>query len=157
MASESSEFWNGPVGKGVVIAGGVVLLGAVFWIFRPTSPALDASTHRVFIDSKTMQPFNVTLQEGMMVPIKAPSGGNTGYPAELCYWTKDGGTRKDPFPVLLKNVLDSNAGPTFCPDCGRLVRPHNPAPGSGVSVPPTEAEYSARRGNRADSLAGEGR
>jgi hypothetical protein len=157
MASESSEFWNGPFGKGIVIAGGVVFLGVVFWIFRPTNPAREASSQRIFIDSKTMQPFDVTLREGMMVPIKAPSGGNTGYPAELCYWTKDGGTRKTPYAVLLKNVLNPNAGPTFCPDCGRLVRPHNPAPGPGVSVPPTEAEYNARRGNRGDSLAGDNR
>ena len=157
MASESSEFWNGPIGKGTVIGAAVLCLVVLVCKLLPSNPALDASSRRVFIDSKTMQPFKVTLESGMMIPIKAPSGGNTGYPAELCYWTKDGGTRKDPYPVLLKNVLDPNAGPTFCPDCGRLVIGRNPAPEPGRAAPLTEAEYTARHGNRDDSLAGDGR
>jgi hypothetical protein len=80
---------------------------------------------------------------GQSIPIKAPSGNNSGYPAELCYWTKDGQAKTDPTPVLL-NVLVGKPGPTFCPDCGRLVVGHNPRPGAGVKAPMTQEEWKKR-------------
>ena len=109
-----------------------------------TSDAESLSAGRVFIDAKTNKPFNVTLKPGMSYPVEAPSGGKTGYPAEKCYWNKDGSVRKEPYYVLL-NSLAGKSEPTFCPDCGRLVRPHNPSPDSGAKLPPTEAEFKAGR------------
>jgi hypothetical protein len=64
---------------------------------------------------------------------------NTGYPAEACYWTADGGTKTEPTWVLMNAVL-GKPGPTFCPDCGRLVVARNPMPGPGVKPPPTQQE-----------------
>ena len=78
------------------------------------------------------------------VPAKAPSGGNTGYPSEKCYWTKDGKIKTEPTYVLL-NIYKNSSEPTFCPDCGRLVVSHNPAPVAGRSAPPTKGEYQKRR------------
>jgi len=102
----------------------------------------------MFIDAKTGKPYSIELKEGMPFPAPAPSGGNTGYPAEKCYWTKDGKEKKDPTYVLLNRFV-AKPEPTFCPDCGRLVVGHNPRPGDGVRPPPTQEEYSKRgSGNR---------
>ena len=63
------------------------------------SDAASLARERVFIDSSTMKPFNHDLVEGETIPVKAPSGNKTGYPAELCYWTKDGKTKTEPTAV----------------------------------------------------------
>jgi hypothetical protein len=134
-------------GAGVATAGALVVIALLVLIFSlrsaMTSDAEDMAAHRVYIDSTTMKPFNVTLKPGLELPCKAPSGGMTGYPAEACWWTRDGKIRSEPFYVLLKQTM-GKPGPTFCPDCGRLVVGHNPAPKPGSKPPPTEAEYRPR-------------
>jgi hypothetical protein len=142
-------FFDSAAGKiaAVVICAAALLI--LYVVARPRQTAADLSSRRTFICSETHKAFTVTLQPGMTIPVKSPySGKNTGYPAELCYWTRDGGVRKDPVPVLLKRTLDPSAGPTFCPDCGRLVVGHNPAPSPGKPPPPTEEEYAARHARR---------
>jgi hypothetical protein len=144
------EFLNSSKGKALSIGAVLLMLGvAGFLIFRSVGPSEGAalSRDRMFIDAKTGKGFNYELKGDDEVPVTAPSGGKTGYPAELCYWTKDGKPKTDPTPVLLKRWL-GDSGPTFCPDCGRLVVGHNPAPGPGVKPPPTQAEYKAPRGGR---------
>jgi hypothetical protein len=140
------EFLNSSRGRTIsLIAVAIVVLGAGFLIWKQLGPteAAALSADRTFIDSATGKPFEHELKIGDMIPVDAPSGGKTGYPAELCYWTKDGKPKDQPTAVLMKNLI-GQSGPTFCPDCGRLVVGHNPAPGPGVKVPPTEAEYNAR-------------
>jgi hypothetical protein len=122
----------------IAVAGVVVL-----WMMQQYSGKPEAgfqTSQRVFIDSTTMKPFNHELQAGESIPVKAPSGGNTGYQAELCYWTKDGKVKDEPTPVLLNEAV-GKPGPTFCPDCGRLVVGHNPRASSDATPPPTESEY----------------
>jgi len=132
----------------MITAGCVVLLGIIVLIFSVrgalTTEAESLSSNRVFVDAATNppKPFKVTVEPGMPNPVKAPSGGMTGYPAEECWWTKDGQPRKEPYYVLLNSTIDK-PGPTFCPDCGRLVVGHNPRPTPGRKPPPTEAEYKA--------------
>jgi hypothetical protein len=145
------EFFDSVAGK--VVAGVLLVVAAVvvFFALRNAvgpSEAARLANERWYIDSATGKPFRVTLRAGMEDPIEAPSGGRTGFPAELCFWTKDGQAKADPTPVLL-NAAVGKPGPTFCPDCGRLVVGHNPAPGPGVKPPPTEAEYKTR-GRSAD-------
>ena len=107
------------------------------------TPGAAESRDRMFVCSETHKAFKHRLERGESVPVMSPySGRNTGYPAELCYWTKDGEIRNDGFPVLLNQTL-GQAGPTFCPDCGRLVVGHNPRPHAGSKPPPTEQEYAA--------------
>ena len=151
MASGSAgerlrQFFDSTAGK---ITAVVIFLAALLILYvsaRPRNDAANLSARRTFICSETGKPFTAKVEIGMTIPIKSPySGKNTGYPAELCYWTKDGGVRKEPFPVLLKRSLDATAGPTFCPDCGRLVVGHNPTPSDAKGPPPTEQEYNARR------------
>src|SRR5271156_2095806 len=93
-----------------------------------------------YVCSQTGKPFKHRNVLGESVPVLSPySGANTGYPAEPCYWTADGGTKTEPTWVLLNQTL-GKPGPTFCPDCGRLVVPHNPPPTPGMRPPPTQRE-----------------
>jgi len=142
------DFLSGDKGKIVGVAVLVVGLGFAVYVFKGsfgTDSAVANANERVFVDKETGKPFNVDLKAGMKIPIKAPSGKQTGYPAELCWWTKDGKIRKEPFAVLLNSVKGVD-GPTFCPDCGRLVVGHNPRPaGPETKPPPTKEEYEARR------------
>ena len=134
-------------GAGVATAAGLLIIGLIAMVIAVrgalTSEAETLSANRVFVDSTTMKPFKVTLKEGMEIPCKAPSGGMTGYPSEECWWTKDGKVRSEPYYVLLNEAL-GKPGPTFCPDCGRLVVGHNPHPQPGSRPPPTQAEYKGR-------------
>ena len=128
----------------MTVAAVLVLVGVYFGYqalrgFASTEGAR-LSADRMFIDAKTGKPFEATLKPGMPFPLSAPSGGNTGYPAEACYWTKDGKTKDIPTYVLL-NSYAGKPEPTFCPDCGRLVRGHNPRPVEGMTAPPTQEEY----------------
>jgi len=146
MIEALRKFFNSSAGKGTALVLVLIGLGVLIWAIKGNfgeSDAASLSADRIFIDSSTMKPFNHTLKEGEALPCKAPSGGNTGYQAELCYWTKDGKTKDQPTPVLLNEAV-GKPGPTFCPDCGRLVVGHNPAPAPGRRPPPTQAEYKPR-------------
>jgi hypothetical protein len=140
------EFLRGPGGRGAAIAVLILGLATAGWsIWRNVTPdqaVVDANSP-LFIDSETGQTFHTTLKVGMDVPVQSPyTGRATGYKAELCYWTKDGTAKTDPTAVLMNSDI-GKPGPTFCPDCGRLVVGHNPMPGPGVRPPPTRAEWLA--------------
>lgn len=125
----------------------VVVIVALFALksFFGMSPAEAATRDRLFMCSETEKSFHFTVDKGVTIPVHSPySGKDTGYPAELCYWTKDGKPKTDPTPVLL-NSYKNVAGPTFCPDCGRLVVGHNPVPDDNSKTPPTRQEYEARQ------------
>jgi hypothetical protein len=140
MASTSGKVLS------IAVVGVAALVAAVLvWrSFGAPSEIVDANT-RLFVDVKTGKPFRRELKTGMRYPIDAPSGEKTGYPAEACLWNADGSERKEPFAVVLNSEL-GKPEPTFCTDCGRLVIPHNPAPGPGIKPPPKKEEYTPRRG-----------
>jgi hypothetical protein len=131
-------------GGKAVAAGAIVLCiaaaGWSIWANVGSNEAVSAANDPWFVDAATGKPFHAQLKEGMSIPIQAPSGQLTGYMAELCYWTKDGHPKTDPTPVLM-NADIGKSGPTFCPDCGRLVVPHNPPAIEGHRPPPTREEY----------------
>jgi hypothetical protein len=136
-----------PAGKAAAIMLCVVAIAASGYELKNSlmSSAVSQERERIFIDSTNGKPFNHYLEKGESIPVDAPSGGKTGYPAELCYWTKDGQPKTDPTPVLL-NMWIGKPGPTFCPDCGRLVVPNNPIALPGRRPPPTQEEYNRYRG-----------
>lgn len=144
------EWMNGTGGK---VAGIILLFAALaagYYGIRSafgSGEAADLSRNRWFIDAKTGKAFRYELKLGDMIPVKAPSGDNSGYEAELCYWTADGKTKPEPTLVLL-NAHQGKPEPTFCPDCKRLVRPLNPTAVEGSKPPPTESEYTQRRAAR---------
>jgi hypothetical protein len=142
----------------------ILAAGAVLWagvtIKSFVTGGNDAQAQdltRLFICAETGQTFQYTLKIGDTIPVRSPyTGANTGYPAELCYWTKDGGTTNDPTPVLLNEYKEIHA-PTFCPVCGRLVVFRNPGPAPGRKPPPTEDEYNALLARRRAQLQGSDR
>ena len=107
------------------------------------------SRQRIYICAKTGKSFGHTIKLGDSTPVESPhSGEKTGYPAELCYWTADGGMKTEPTPVLL-NAYAGKTGPTFCPECKRLVVGQNPPAQAGMTPPPTEDQYAqSRKGKR---------
>ncbi len=115
---------------GTVTAGAVTLVCLVFiiwYLFSGGAPELDVDS-RTYICSESGKVFKAKIKDGESWPVTSPySKKRTGYPAERCYWTKDGGVKKDPTYVLLNEDI-GKPGPTICPDCGRKVYKHNPAP-----------------------------
>jgi|SRR6266496_1599965 len=147
MIERIRQFLNTGGGRVTAFIAGLLGLAVMVWAVRGNFGESDGaamSRERVFICSETHKPFNYDLKMGDTIPVYSPhSGKNTGYPAELCYWTKDGKSKDKPTPVLLEEAL-GKPGPTFCPDCGRLVVGHNPAPTPGAKPPPTKEEYASR-------------
>jgi len=130
---------------GVVVAIGVLLFSVLRGlVWAPISPnedsrrvtAVDAVSGEVFagyrLDMQESYPWRNTK-----------TGERTLYPAELCYWTKDGKAKSEPTAVLL-NDLVGKPGKTFCHDCGRQVVGRNPMPPPELMV---EA-YKARAGKK---------
>lgn len=131
----SEEPLSGRQRKLAIIASAVFVVAvAVAWYMTRGKSAADVAAHRNFICSETGKTFEHTIVAGESEPIVSPhSGKNTGYAAEQCYWTKgeDGKwiAKMTPTYVLLKRKVDPKSKEkTYCPDCGREVRPHNPLP-----------------------------
>jgi len=135
-----------PTGKSVAIVLAVVAIGVAVYVVKGSlfSSVVTNERTRMFVDATTGQGFRHELQAGESIPIDAPSGHKTGYPAELCYWTKDGTPKSDPTPVLL-NIYIGKPEPTFCPDCGRLVVARNPIAQAGMRPPPTREEWEKQQ------------
>ena len=134
-------------GKSIAIAAVMAAISLLFVVarrnFGPTEAAA-FSQNRWFVCSETGKPFQLEVQSGMTFPVRSPhTGRNTGHLAELCYWTADGQIKQQPTPVLL-NASVNQPGPTFCPDCGRLVVARNPPPTLG-HPPPTRAQYESKK------------
>ncbi len=147
MLAGARKFFESKTGRQVAI--GLALVGLATAIYSMMSNLrsenVSMSTDRLFICSETGKSFRESIKAGMMIPIHSPySGKETGYEAELCYWTKDGKIKPDPTPVL-RNSHAGKPEPTFCPDCGRMVTALNPAPSEGMLSPPTQAEWAVRR------------
>ncbi len=144
-AEESGGFLsNGAVQK-IAIPLGVVALMYLGWsMWRGNdSDALAADSSTIWFIDDQGNTFQQKMEIGQ-AEFTSPKTGKPAYPAELCFWTRDGKSKGDATKVLL-NRYKGIDGPTFCPDCGRLVTDHNPhpVPGVDVRVPPTKAEYDA--------------
>ena len=142
------KFLASSAGRGVGIAAAVLMVALMVYVVRNSLGAGAAaawSRDRMFICSETGKTFRHELTVGEMQPVDSPhSGKKTGYPAEQCLWTADGGTKSEPTYVLL-NAYAGKSGPTFCPDCGRLVTPLNQPPEAGMKPPPKATEMKERR------------
>jgi hypothetical protein len=141
------QFFYTPLGKAAL---GIVLLGTLLLAIYQLSGFFGPSTvaqninRRWLICTETEKPYQVDLASIREFPAHSPfSGKDTGQPAELCFWTADGQPKKNPTPVLL-NSYRNLSGPTFCPDCGRLVVERNPGADPGANPPPTRADYESR-------------
>ncbi len=82
----------------------------------------------------------MTMPDNPDTPTVNPKTGRaTLYPAETCYWNKDGTAKLRPTYVLLNGYTDK-PGPTKCPDCGRVVVGHNPMPSAELLLKAAERE-----------------
>ena len=134
--------------RGKVLASLLAVIGVagLWWSGKRVLGKTDAagiSQTRWMICSETGKVFEGSIQRGSVFPLYSPySKRQTGYPAERCFWTADGQIKSEPTFVLVKGHLGEK-GPTFCPDCGRLVLVNNPGAGGG-KAPPTQSEFLAR-------------
>ena len=136
-----------PAGKFVaIIVSSLLTVLAVYTVIAyAKGDTPQTAFYTTYICTETGKPFRHKNRIGETQPIRSPySGKNTGVPAEACYWTADGSIKKQPTWVLL-NESSGKPGPTFCPDCGRLVVGHNPPPRPGAIPPPTRQVYYAAR------------
>lgn len=129
------------------MAGSILVVGAFgmyFFVFAGggISEVTATSNTRWYVD-ETGKSFRRALVVGESAQITT-SDGKKAWPAELCYWTKDGKPKAEPTAVLLNANLGKR-DPTFCPDCDRLVVGMNPQAQEGVTPPPTQTEYKSRR------------
>ena len=116
----------------------VVLFGtAVYLSYRTLTapdPVAPEPITKTFLCVETNKPFEYTIQLEEQWPVMSPySQKKTWYPAEKCYWTKDGRRKREPTYVILNEYLGKK-GDTICPDCGRIVIGHNPPPPEGIPL-----------------------
>src|SRR5688500_14187625 len=157
MVTGLREFLETKAGKGVAAVLILIAAIAIFVSVRDNLGPAEAaalSRERVFICSDTGKTFVAEVTPGMGFPVRSPhSGAHTGYVPELCYWTADGTIAGEPTYVLL-NRHRGEKGPTFCPDCDRLVVSDNPPP-EPDKPPPTRAEHATSRRPTGGALAGQ--
>jgi hypothetical protein len=139
-------FKTNPWGKlGVIVFVGLVAVSLGYVGHTSGSAAIDRTHYRTLVDSETGKIYTLKITRGMMIdPAVSPDTGRpTLYTPEECYWNADGSTKIAPTYVILNSLL-GKPGPTFCPDCGRLVVLHNPMPNG--QPPPTLREYQKLNG-----------
>ena len=135
-------------GRAVGLVLSLACVAAAVFVLRDSlggNEATAVSRDRTYICAQTGKPFEYTIKLGDRIPVESPhSGQKTGYPAEMCYWTADGKPKGEPTPVLL-NQYAGKSGPTFCPDCKRMVTGQNPPAAPDMKPPPTEDAYQRSR------------
>jgi hypothetical protein len=132
-------------GKRIGVGIAMVMIGsAAYLLTRSLKSAVPEDAYSTtYICTETQKPFRHRNQIGETQPVLSPhSGKNTGVTAESCFWTADGTAKNEPSWVLLEELV-GRPGPTFCPECRRLVVPRNPRPAPGAKAPPTKAEYAS--------------
>jgi hypothetical protein len=136
--------WGSRIAIGVLSLG---VLGAGVSLYGTFGGSQGAglASDRVYMCTQTGKSYRHELTIGEKLPVYSPhSDRNTGYPAELCYWTTDGKISQEPTPVLL-NSYKGEKEPTFCPTCSRLVVGLNPPPEPGSRPPPRREDMRASR------------
>lgn len=125
----------------------LIAAAVIFFRFSGGDDPAEASRRRIAVDSKTLKVVEIRVGEGSRPPWPNPeTGENTLYPAEACYWNKDGTAKLKPTLVFVKEYAGIDED-TFCPDCGREVVPHNPMPPDQLLVEAAEREKAAAGGS----------
>lgn len=97
------------------------------------------------MDAESGEVFLQFPLEGTGFPQANPKTGKaTLYPAEACYWTKDGRAKLEPTYVVLRTWF-GDRNPTKCPDCGRVVTKSNRMPPDALMQQAWDAAQSAKK------------
>jgi hypothetical protein len=130
----------------LAVAGVVVGVGVLVWAVMSSSlfrrdPMVDAARLRPAVDVETGTAFpEFRMPTDDSPPWKNPSTGQeTVWPAEQCFWTRDGKAKLEPTLVVLNEYL-GRTGRTICPDCGREVVRHNPMPPMELMIEAAEGQ-----------------
>jgi hypothetical protein len=88
-------------------------------------PTLPADT-RTLMDPETGKLYEVAVDEnfGPFPHVNPDTGKRTLWPTEVCF-ARECAKKEKGTHVILNSFLGKE-GPTYCPNCGALVRPHNP-------------------------------
>lgn len=129
---------GGPLSGGLGVFVIIVLLGTAAYLTYKTLTTADppeaVPIETTFMCAKTGLTFPYAMKDGEHWPVLSPhSKERTGYPAERCYWTRDGKRKATPTYVILNESL-GKPGDTICPDCGRIVVGHNQPPPADVPL-----------------------
>jgi hypothetical protein len=139
---KATPWYNTVAGKaGAIVVTALIVAAAVYEVIQYTRGDTPGDPNvSMYVDSQTGQAFPHRNAVGDVVPILSPYTNQlTGYPGVPCFWTKSGDLKTEPTWLILNSAL-GKPEPTFCPDCGRLVRPRQPAPKPGDKPPPTREE-----------------
>lgn len=128
---------EGPGRQRILLAAAVLLLcvavGVAVVQLRGNSGAR-VSAERAYMCIECSKVFEHVLKHGDIEPFECPECGKAaGWRAETCYWTKgpngEWKAKLEPTFVVVKQRYDPNTTEkTYCPDCGKEVRGHNPMP-----------------------------
>lgn len=126
----------------------IAVLGYIVWSTVSTwrsSPELAARSMPV-VDTETGKAYpDFRAPRGATFPFKNPDTGKpTLFPAEACYWTKDGKAKFPPNYVILNERL-GKPGPTRCPECGKTVKLYNPMPPDALMQQAWDAQASKKK------------
>ena len=115
----------------VIAAAAAISLAAILLIYQLFSATPDigeGAAYMVAIDAKSGAIIERFKPPATGLPWKNPDTGElTLYPAEMCWYQKDGKVKSKATYVLVRKLL-GESGETTCPDCGRRVVLRNPAP-----------------------------
>lgn len=117
---------SGPAGLAFAIALLALAAFLTYRVFYQAEPDAWQPTERMFVCSESGRPFKYAISIGENFPVASPfSRTKTGYPAEPCYWSKDGKLMEQPVTWVILNKTLNKDGDTKCPECGRVVVGHN--------------------------------
>ncbi|MBL8876596.1 MAG: hypothetical protein JNM86_12445 [Phycisphaerae bacterium] len=152
--SQDRKHSGAPDSKKLVLALGVVGIAIAVLGFAVYS------TYRSFRDDPRRMAFYALVADsvsGEVIPqfplpadgkgypaVNPKTGNRTIFPAEACYWTKDGKAKLDPNYVILNTWLGKK-GPTRCPECGKTVVRGNPMPPDALMQQAWDAAQSTNK------------
>lgn len=111
----------------LVLVGGLAGLGYAVMRASQRVAAEKEMGREMYID-ETGRTFERRLgRVGDAAKVKSP-WGTRAFPAERCYWTREGGVKSEATVVMLKSYVEGPGARTYCPDCGREVVAGNPVP-----------------------------
>lgn len=148
-SSSGESFFSGKVlGMLALTVVSLSVLGYVLWSSynNVANTAIRSAFLTTMKDSETGEVFKqVDIRLEKNIPFTNPkTKTKTLYPAEECYWTKEGKAKLEPDYVILNERL-GKPGRTICPVCGRTVTRSNSRPPDALMQQAWDAQASKKK------------